>query len=125
MIRFLVLLSLLGAAGCAAARVEGVAQRLPAGGQGVTMAVTSFTFRPNVVTLEAGTPVAITARSESGIGHNVTILSPAGQVVKSVDVPAGQTVAFEVRLPGPGRYVFYCDRPLHRPLGMEGVLVAK
>lgn len=123
--RSLVLVVLLGVAGCAAARVEGVARPLPAGGQGVTIELTSFSFRPNVVTFEAGQPLTVSATSDSMIGHNLTILSPAGQVVKRVDVPARQTVAFEVRLPGPGRYVFYCDRPLHRPLGMEGVLVAK
>lgn len=124
-VRYLVLAFLLGMAGCATARVEGVAQRLPAGGQGVTIEVASFTFRPNAITLQARMPVTITAVSDSGIGHNLTILSPAGQVLKSVDIPASQTVGFEVTVPEPGRYVFYCDRVLHRPLGMEGVLVVR
>lgn len=116
---------LLAVAGCAVARVEGVAERLPGGGYEVTMEVASFTFRPNIVTLRAGMPVTITAGSDSGIEHNLTILSPEGQVLKSIDVLAGERVTFEVTLPEPGRYLFYCDRFLHRPLGMEGEFVAE
>ena len=64
--------------------------------------------------------------SNSRIPHNITILAPDGRVMKSVDIPACQTVAFQTTLPSPGRYAFYCAKPLHRrPFGMEGILVAQ
>jgi plastocyanin len=45
--------------------------------------------------------------------------------LKSVDIPARGTETFEVTLPTPGRYGFYCDKFLHRwPFRMEGSLVA-
>jgi len=117
---------LLGAAGCATVPVERAAQRLPAGGQAITIEMSGFTFRPDVVTLQAGQPVSITAASKSRIPHDITILSLEGQRLKRVDVPAKQTVAFDVTLLQPGRYVFYCSKLLHRrPFGMEGTFVVK
>lgn len=117
---------LLGAAGCATASVERAAQQLPAGGQGVTIEMSGFTFSPDVVTLKAGVPITITAVSNSRIPHNITILSLEGQTLKSVDIKARQTATFEATLPKPGRYIFYCDLFLHRrPFGMEGTLEAK
>ena len=115
-----------GIAGCAAAPMERAARPLPAGGQAVTIEMVRFTFAPDVVTLQAGVPIAITAASHSRIPHNLTILSPEGQVLKRVDIAAEQTVAFDVTLPRPGRYVFYCDKFLHRrPFGMAGAFVAR
>jgi hypothetical protein len=56
----------------------------------------------------------------------LTILSPEGRVLESVDIPAKERAAVEVALPRPGRYVFYCGKFLHRwPFGMEGVFVAR
>lgn len=122
----LALVFLLGVAGCATAHVERAAQPVPAGGQAVAIEMVRFTFSPDVVTLQAGVPITITAASNSRIPHNITILSPEGQALKSVDIPAKQTAVFEVTLPRPGRYVFYCAKFLHRrPFGMEGVLVAQ
>ena len=85
-----------------------------------------FTFEPEMVTLKAGVPVRVTATSNSRIPHNITILSLDGRPLKSVDIPARGTETFEVTLPTPGRYVFYCDKFLHRwPFRMEGSLVAQ
>ena len=54
------------------------------------------------------------------------ILALDGSVLKRVDVPPGQTAAFEVTLGLPGRYVFYCSKLFHRrPFGMDGILVAR
>ncbi len=120
------LVVLLGVAGCATAPVERAAQPLPGGGQEIKIEMVRFTFSPDVITLGAGVPVTVTAVSNSRIPHNITILSLEGQALKSVDVPARQTVAFEVTLPQKGRYVFYCAKFLHRrPFGMEGTLIAQ
>lgn len=117
---------LLALAGYTAAPGVGAAQPLPDGGQTVTIEMVRFTFLPDVVTLRAGIPAKITAVSNSGIPHNITILSPEGGTLKTVDIAARGTAILEVTLPKPGRYVFYCDKLLHRwPFGMEGTLVAQ
>jgi plastocyanin len=119
------IVSILVLAGCAAARVEGTAQPLPAGGYGVTMELVSFAFRPNVVTVEAGRPITITAKNESWGKHNVTIRSPRGELVKSTDVPGGQTRTFDLTLTAPVRYVLSCDVFLHPTFGMTGEFIAR
>ena len=88
-----------------------------AGGEAVTIEMVRFTFAPDVVTLQAGVPMAITAVSHSRIPHNLTILSPEGQALKRVDIAAEQTVAFDVTLPRPGCYVFYCEASGLAPVG--------
>lgn len=123
--RVLLVIPILGLAGCAGARIEGTAQPLPAGGYGVTMDLVNFAFRPNVVTAEAGRPITITAVSESTARHNVTIISSDGELLADVDVPARQTRIFEVTLRKPGTYELYCDVGPHRSLGMEGTFVAR
>jgi plastocyanin len=113
-------------AGCATAPIERAAQSRPTGEQVVTIEMVRFTFEPDVVTLKAGTPLKVTAASNSRIPHNITVLSLDGQVIKAVDIAARATETFEVTLPQPGRYVFYCDKFLHRwPFAMEGTLVAQ
>lgn len=118
--------TVLALSGCATASVEGVATRLPTGVQTATIEMSGFTFSPNVLKLDAGSTVTITAVSKSRIPHNITVLSPDEGVLHGVDIGRNQTVAFQLTLPKPGRYVFYCDVFLHRrPFGMEGVLVAQ
>jgi len=120
------LLFLLAVGGCASATVEQAAQPRFPGGQAATIEMSGFTFAPNVITLQAGAPLTITAVSKSRIPHNITILSLEGLPLKSVDIKAAQTVTFEITLAQAGRYVFYCDLLLHRwPFGMEGTLIAK
>lgn len=119
------LVLLLGTAGCASARVEGAARVLSTGRYEVTLELSNFAFRPNVVTAEARRPITVTAVGKSIARHNVTIISSDGELLANADVPAGQTRTFEVTLPQPGTYELYCDVGLHRPLGMEGVFVAK
>lgn len=121
----LMVVSILGLAGCAVARVEGTAQPLPAGGQGVMMELDSFAFRPNVVTFEAGRPITITAKNESRFKHNVTVRSLEGRVLRSVDVPGRQTRTIELTLTEPARYPLSCDVFLHPTFGMKGELIAR
>lgn len=54
--------------------------------------MSGFTFTPDVITLQPGVPVTITAASTSRIPHNITILSLEGQPLKRVDIKAKQTV---------------------------------
>lgn len=117
---------LLAVAGCAGAPLERSAQPLPAGDQGIRIELSGFTFRPDLITIKAASPLTITAASDSRIPHDITILALDGSIAKRVDVPPKQTVAFDVTLGTPGRYVFYCSKFLHRrPFGMEGTFVVQ
>ncbi len=115
----------LGLAGCATAQSAQTAEKPPSGGQAINLEVVSYAFRPNVIEVTAGSPFTLVAHNTSGATHNITILSQSNEQLKHVEVPAGQTVTFEVTLPAPGRYVFYCSRFMHRTFGMEGTIVAK
>jgi plastocyanin len=121
----LLILIVLGLAGCATAPSVQTVERLPSGGQGINLEVVSYAFRPNLIEVTAGSPFKLVAHNSSGVTHNITILSQSNEPLKSVDVPAGQTVTLEVTLPAPGRYVFYCNKFMHRTFGMEGTFVAK
>jgi len=113
-------------AGCATAPVERSARPEPVGGQAITIEMVRFTFEPDTITAKTGTPIKVTAVSNSRIPHNITVLSLDGQAVKTVDIPARATVTLEVPALEPGRYVFYCDKFLHRwPFRMEGRLVVQ
>ena len=120
---WLLLALLLASGGRATVRVEGVAERLSEDGQGVTIEVSSFSFRPNIISVKAGVPITVKAVSQSDISHNITVLSPDGETLESFDIFVGETLSFKTTLVRAGRYTFYCDRLLHRPLGMKGVFV--
>jgi plastocyanin len=115
----------LALAGCTAGRVEGTAQPLPDGTQGVTLDLSNFAFRPNLVKVEAGQRIMVTALSRSVSRHNVTIISAEGELFADVDVPSRETRTFDLTLPRSGTYEVYCDVGLHRPLGMEGLFIAR
>ncbi len=121
----LLMVIVLGLAGGATAQTVQTPEKLPSGGQAINVEVVSYAFRPNVIEVTAGSPFTLVAHNTSGATHNITILSQSKETLKQVEVPAGQTVTFEVTLPAPGRYVFYCSRFMHRTFGMEGTLVAK
>ncbi len=77
-----------GVAGCRSfgKEVQATAQSAVGGGQRVTVEVSSFKFRPNVITVEVGKPLRIVAASKAWlIPHNPTILALDGSVLKSQD----------------------------------------
>jgi uncharacterized cupredoxin-like copper-binding protein len=61
-------------------------------------------------------------KNVSSMEHNFTLKNPEGEIIKSVNLPEGETVTVEIDLPRPGTYPFYCDRPFHASLGMKGVV---
>jgi plastocyanin len=121
----LLLVIVLGLAGCATVQSVQMSEKLPSGGKAINVEIVSFSFRPNMIEVPAGSPFTLSAHNTSGVTHNITILSQSNEPLKQVDVPAGQTVTLEVTLPAPGRYVFYCNKFMHRTFGMEGTFVAK
>lgn len=112
-------------AGCAAGQIEGSARPLPDGTQGVTLELSNFAFRPNLVRVEAGQRITVTALSRSISRHNVTVVSAEGELLADVDVPSRETRTFNLTAPRSGTYEVYCDVGLHRPFGMEGLFIAR
>lgn len=119
-------LACLLAAGCARVGVqEGLGKPAGPGVQEVALEAVSFGFIPNRIRVRAGDEIRLRVRNTSRIGHNLTILRPNGRKAKSVDLPARETVEVSFRARRRGRYAIYCDRFLHQPLGMEGVIDAR
>ncbi len=88
----------------------------------VKIEAVSFGFIPNRIRVRAGTKLKIHLRNTSNIGHNLTILSPAGKVVRATDLESGKSLDLSVHFPRKGTYPIYCDKFLHRPFGMEGII---
>ena len=111
------------AAGCARVPTQEreVASAAP-GKEQVKIEAVSFGFIPNRIRVKAGTKLKIRLRNTSIIGHNLTILSPAGKVARATDLESGKSLDLSVHFPRKGTYTIYCDKFLHRPFGMEGII---
>ena len=116
----------LAAVGCApVSTVEGRARKARAGEEAISIEAGSFHFRPNRILASAGENLQLKVKNGSSLAHNLTIETPDGKVILSLDLPAGETRLGTSRLPGAGEYILYCDKPGHRTFGMKGVLIAR
>ena len=86
------------------------------------MEAKSFEFRPNILKVDGPGTLPLHIKNVSSMEHNFTLKNPEGEIIKSVNLPEGETVTLEIDLPRPGTYPFYCDRPFHASLGMKGVV---
>ncbi len=95
---------------------------LPTTGQEsvVMVEANDYSFVPNHFQTYQGTSIVFTIQNTSGSGHNFTIKDPGGKILQSADVAPQKSVEVKVDFPHIGVYPFYCDRPFHRTLGMEG-----
>ena len=110
-------------AGCLGVPVrEGRGRSVGPGVEEVNVEAVSFGFVPNQIRVRAGREVRLRVRNTSFVKHNFTLLSPDGKVVKEVDIEGGGAAVVSFRAPSAGRYTIYCDRFLHRKMGMEGFI---
>ncbi len=86
----------------------------------VMVEANDYSFVPNHFQTYQGTSIVFTIQNTSGSGHNFTIKDPGGKILQSADVAPQKSVEVKVDFPHIGVYPFYCDRPFHRTLGMEG-----
>ncbi len=115
----------MAAAGCApVSTIEGRARKVRAGEEAIPIEAGSFHFRPNRILASAGSRLRFKVENPTSLAHNLTVETPGGKVILSLDVPAGETRLGTSRLPDTGEYVIYCNKPGHRAFGMKGVLVA-
>jgi plastocyanin len=91
-----------------------------AGDKAVMITASSFKFEPNVIQAQRGDVLALKIENVSDGAHNLTIKDPRGDIVKSVDLPARETVHLVVDFPEAGVYEIYCDKPFHDTMGMKG-----
>ncbi len=106
------------AAACAS--VEQKSMVLEPGERTIVMKVESYKFEPNDIKAHRGDVLTVKLENVSSAGHNLTIETPQGAKLMSVDIPAKGTVSVKVNLAETGIYHFYCDKPMHPTLGMKG-----
>lgn len=90
----------------------------------VPMQADSFSFSPGIIRARQGDRLVLRVANAAGMEHNLTVDDPLGRRVLSVDLPAGETVEVPLELTEGGIWAFYCDKPLHKSLGMTGRIEA-
>ena len=109
------LLVLVGACGGPSGPVQ------PAGSIRVTM--TEFKFSPSTLSASSSSGrVAFYLVNQGNVAHDMVIVGPGGNLIKSQRVEAGGSANFVVEKLPPGTYQVYCDLPGHRESGMEATL---
>jgi len=87
-----------------------------------------ISFKPNLVTIPADTPVRIVLVNHGAALHNFSITDHKNPDLKnlniSVDTDPGKTSETTVNAPE-GTYYFFCDQPGHEQAGMFGYLEVK
>jgi plastocyanin len=112
-------------AGCAGAgRTEKVSLS-EQGKRSVTVEASSFKFEPSVIEVPRGDALTLKIMNVASVSHNFTIKDPQDRILRTVDLPPGETVTVEVPVNKAGTYEFYCDKPLHAALGMKGKIEVK
>jgi len=86
----------------------------------VSMKASNFNFEPNNILTYRGDTIKFEVENIGSSEHNFTIADPTGNVLQSVDIPAGKTVNIAVNFSETGIYHFHCDEFLHSFFGMKG-----
>jgi plastocyanin len=107
-------------AGCAPGSRETISVREPKHEKSIKMIAGSYYFDPAVIQASPGDFLRIQIENIAGMDHNFTIEDPAGEILHSIDLPAGSTSELEIQLGGPGVYRYHCDIRFHPTLGMTG-----
>lgn len=91
-------------------------------GQKVTveMQARNYAFDPGRIVARVGDTLVLRILNVSQEKHDITVKDPSGKIIKSEDLPSGQTVTVEIALPTAGVYSFYCAIDFHAGLGMRG-----
>jgi plastocyanin len=91
-------------------------------GQKVTveMKASNYAFDPGRIVARKGDTLVLQVTNVTKEKHDITVKDPSGKIVKSEDLPSGQTVTVEIPLTTAGVYSFYCAIDFHAGLGMKG-----
>lgn len=88
------------------ARGEGVKAAITSSGVQETMILVKGGYTPDVIVVDAGTPVRLNFRREETAACSERVLFPA--FGRSADLPEGETVAIDLTPEQPGVYGFEC-----------------
>ena len=94
-------------------------------GQVVALKAGSYSFTPGHIRARAGGELLLEVENLSGSDHNITVETPEGRTLLSVDLPRREKVNLKVRLKSAGIYPFTCDQPFHATMGMKGTILAE
>ncbi len=97
----------------------------PPGHTVIVLTAKSYSFTPETVLARAGDELTLEVNNISGSDHNITIETPGGRTLRSVDLPAREKITVKIRLKEAGAYPFYCEQPYHSTLGMRGTILAE
>jgi plastocyanin len=118
-----ILLLILALSACAGKTTEVTV--VPADGKRVVVIrASSFSLTPTVIRAHNGDHLLLQVTNAAGTVHNLTIKKPGGEIVRSVDLGAGESVEVPLDLTESGTWKFYCNKPFHETLGMSGSIEA-
>ena len=120
---FVILVVIAALAGCAGGGKVQTAAPMGSGGSMITIEAGNYKFSPQEIRVEKPGLLAIEVKNVSGTEQNFTLKDLRGKVLKSVDPHPGGSVIFNVELPEPGVYTFYCHKTFHSTLGMHGQII--
>jgi plastocyanin len=100
---------------------------IPDGGGTLHIKIDDYRFEPNNIHVRSGDPVVVEVEDVSGREHTFSLYDPMKRLLRSVVVPAGQTVTLwgSGRPFEPGEYWFYCNRAFHDYRGEKGRFVVE
>jgi len=99
--------------------------------QTVTMSLGDYRFTPDVIEVNAGSPVILTLTNTDTITpHDFVLENEAGGLSIDLSVPARKSASVEFTPAIPGSYAFHCSKKLlfmksHEEKGMRGTLIVK
>jgi len=96
-------------------------RKVAPGAREIKVDATSYSFKPERITIHAGENVAIALHSDD-IFHDFVVDRVVGHVVGT---DGDNTAKGGLRINRPGTYTFYCSVPGHRSAGMEGTIVVR
>ena len=121
---FLILMTTLILANCAPRSALGPVYLIYPEIRPIEIELRSFSFQPNhVVILRNHSPFTFRLTNNADTQHNFTLLDDHKNVILTRDLKPKESISFSIEPFGPGNYVFYCNRFLHRHKGMEGMLM--
>ena len=120
---FVIFVVIAALAGCADKGKVQTAAPMSSGGSMITIEAGNYKFSPQEIRVEKPGLLAIEVKNVSGTEQNFTLKDLRGKVLKSVDPHPGGSVIFNVELPEPGVYTFYCHKTFHSTLGMHGQII--
>jgi plastocyanin len=111
--------------GCSGTPEVPVDAAAPTGLQAIALKAKNYSFTPEYIRASAGGELLLEVENLSGSDHNITVETPEGRTLLSVDLPGGETTTVKARLKSAGIYPFTCDQPLHATMGMKGTILAE